>query len=182
MCVITRRVYPLYFRKSSRPGGSISSPLIPPRTAAIESHASKSRQRIQTCIRRARLTAFDGYTNVEWVTSAPTFSHALMVIIAGRHALLSLPRGGGLTKTEHTHAHGFEYHEGGTTMSTECATRCKRVGARITKQGVPLAELTRRVPLNVLACLFEVLIVSDVSSDSNEFKCIQTNFPQNIYF
>lgn len=79
--------------------------------------------------------------NVEWMTSAPTFSHALMVIIARRHALFSYsPRRGTLRRRSRTYAYV-------RITKTWCNRRRCRwnvrryVRACITKWEMPLAEL-----------------------------------------
>lgn len=110
--------------------------------------------------RRRVQTAFDGciwqrsmsmYTNVEWVTSAPTFSHALMVIIAGRHALLSPQER--VLKTAHTHAQAFEYHEEGTWCGRRRRRNVQRGAAcwsAYNKTGSAIGRIDPSNPLNAL--------------------------------
>ncbi|CAK9826205.1 hypothetical protein ANTRET_LOCUS4090 [Anthophora retusa] len=73
-----------------------------------------------------RLTTFDGSRMLNGVTSPLAFPHALMVIIAKRHALL---------------------FQEGTFSFHVChgETRVRLVGIWIIKRGVPLAELTPRL-------------------------------------
>lgn len=57
-------------------------------------------------------------------------------------------------------------------MSTECATRCSVAAERMTKRGVPLAELTLRVPGYSWYPwdLLELAPSDNISPDSNELK------------